>query len=195
MGNRPISIQYDEQATRLQEHSTAQEWFDEPEGFILILDHPDPCVDLESFLKNLGNSMDEETARDIMVQAVEAANQCSVRGVLHRDIKLENFHINTDTSEVKLVDFGCGTVQYCPPEVFVSGTHHAGPATVWSLGVLLFRMVCGDLPFADDEEAMIGILDFKDSLFKECCNLIGCCLKCFPSQRPSLQEIRQHEWF
>ena len=59
-----------------------------------------------------------------------------------------------------------GTVQYCAPEVFVSGTYHAGPATVWSLGVLLFRMVSGYLPFADDEEAMIGILDFKDGLTK-----------------------------
>ncbi|XP_036417737.1 serine/threonine-protein kinase pim-1-like [Colossoma macropomum] len=183
-------------------------WFDKAEGYILILERPDPCVDLESFLKSLGNCVEEETARAIMVQAVEAVSQCSTQGVLHRDIKLENFLINTDTSEVKLIDFGCGdlmktteydrytgTVQYCPPEVSVSGTYHAGPATVWSLGVLLFRMVCGYLPFADDEEAIIGILDFKDGLSKECCSLIVWCLKCFPSQRPSLQQIMQHEWF
>ena len=84
------------------------EWFDEPDHYILVLERPDPCVDLKSFLDSLGGYADEETARTIMLQAVEAASQCSLRGVLHRDIKLANFLINTDTSEVKLIDFGCG---------------------------------------------------------------------------------------
>ncbi|XP_036435641.1 serine/threonine-protein kinase pim-2-like [Colossoma macropomum] len=184
------------------------EWFDEPEEYILILERPHPCVDLERFMLNLGNRLDEETARAIMVQAVEAASQCSTRGVLHRDMKGENFLINTDTSEVKLIDFGCGdliktteydryagTLLYCPPEFFVSRKYHADPATVWSLGVLLFRMVCGYLPFADRAKTKLGIFNIKDGLSKECCNLISWCLEWYPSQRPSLQQITEHEWF
>ncbi|KAL7874850.1 hypothetical protein SRHO_G00058200 [Serrasalmus rhombeus] len=76
-----------------------------------------------------GGYVTEDMARDIMWQSVMAAFQCSKRGVLHRDIKLENLLINQDTLEVKLIDFGCsnlvkkygynsfeGTDEYCPPE-------------------------------------------------------------------------------
>ncbi|XP_036439778.1 serine/threonine-protein kinase pim-2-like [Colossoma macropomum] len=183
------------------------EWFDEPQRYILILERPDPCMDLESLLKNLGNCMDEDVARAVMVQAVKAVSQCSKRGVLHRDVKGENLLINTDTLVVKLIDFGCGdlikktpydryagTFRYCPPEFFVKRNYHADPATVWSLGVLLFRMVCGHLPFANKIETMVGIFNFKDGLSKECRNLISWCLQWFPSKRPSLQQIKQHEW-
>ncbi|XP_036448142.1 serine/threonine-protein kinase pim-2-like [Colossoma macropomum] len=184
------------------------EWFDEPDQYVLVLERPDPCVDVKSFLDNLGGYADEETARNIMLLAVEAANQCSLRGVLHRDIKLENLLINTDTSEVKLIDFGCGdkirrtgyseyegTLQYCPPEFFMEDKYHADPATVWSLGVLLFRMVCGRFPFADELDIVLGGLDFGDDLSQECYDLIEWCLQYKPSRRPSLQQIREHEWF
>ncbi|XP_037390201.1 serine/threonine-protein kinase pim-3-like [Pygocentrus nattereri] len=183
------------------------EWFDEPQRYILIQERPDPCMDLESFLKKQGNCMDEDMARDIMVQVVEAVNQCSKRGVLHRDIKLQNLLINIDTLEVKLIDFGCGdlikttpydryagTFRYCPPEFLVYGSYDADPATVWSLGVLLFRMVYGHLPFASKFETIVGIFVFKDGLSKECHNPIAWCLEWLPSKRPSLQQIRQHEW-
>ncbi|KAL7833479.1 hypothetical protein AOLI_G00284390 [Acnodon oligacanthus] len=183
------------------------EWFDEPQRYILILERPDPCIDLESFMKRQGNCMDEDMARDIMVQVVEAANQCSKRGVLHCGVKGQNLLINIDTSEVKLIDFGCGDLikttpyngyagmlRYCPPEFLVQGSYDADPATVWSLGVLLFRMVYGHLPFASKFETMVGIFVFKDGLSKECRNLIAWCLEWLPSKRPSLQQVRQHEW-
>ncbi|KAI4905026.1 hypothetical protein NFI96_020186, partial [Prochilodus magdalenae] len=226
------------------------EWFDEPQRYILILERPDPCVDLESYLQDLEENMTEEKARTIMLQAVEAANQCSLRGVLHRDVKGENILINTDTSEVKLIDFGCGdlvrtagysgiagTIVYCPPEMFLERRYHAAPTTVWSLGVLLFRMVCGHLPFLEFMDIIAGNLDFIDgvssgktdgsvrseaplrcyippytggpsdmqwlnltppsisSLCTECRNLISWCLEHSPSERPSLQQIMEHEWF
>ncbi|KAL6457454.1 hypothetical protein MHYP_G00344170 [Metynnis hypsauchen] len=184
------------------------EWFDEPDQYILVLERPEPCVDLRSFLAILGGYADEEMARTIMLQAVEAANQCSLRGVLHRDIKLANLLINTDTSEVKLIDFGCGdkikrmgytqfkgTFLYCPPEFFLECRYHADPATVWSLGVLLFRMVCGYFPFVDKMDTVQGHLNFRRGLTQECCNLIEWCLQHDQSRRPSLEQIRQHEWF
>ncbi|KAI4898184.1 hypothetical protein NFI96_028514, partial [Prochilodus magdalenae] len=153
------------------------EWFDESYGYILVMERPDSCMELESFLTVTGENMDEDKARAIMRQAVEAAIHCSRQGVLHRDIKGENFLISTDTSEIKLIDFGCGDVintkgysnyagtrQYCPPEFFIKGRYHADPATVWSLGVLLFRIVCGRLPFCRRWDIIAGYLDFKDGL-------------------------------
>ncbi|XP_036435591.1 serine/threonine-protein kinase pim-1-like [Colossoma macropomum] len=84
------------------------EWFDEPDRYILILERPDPCKSLDSFLQDYGGHVTEDMARDIVWQSVVAAFQCSKRGVLHRDIKPENLLINQDTLEVKLIDFGCG---------------------------------------------------------------------------------------
>ncbi|KAL7833800.1 hypothetical protein AOLI_G00287600 [Acnodon oligacanthus] len=144
------------------------EWFDEPGRYILVLERPDPCKSLDSFLQDCGGY---------------------------------------DTLEVKLIDFGCGdlikkygysifegTDEYCPPEFILEGKYHAGPATVWSLGVLMFRMVCGYLPFANDDEITGGGLHFRDGLSDECCNLIGWCLQRTPTRRPNLQQMQQHKW-
>ncbi|XP_016426252.1 serine/threonine-protein kinase pim-2-like [Sinocyclocheilus rhinocerous] len=94
-----------------------------------------------------------------MWQAAHAANMCCLRGVLHRDVKLDNLLINRETSEVKLIDFGCGdilrrspyksyhgTAVYSPPEYHSRGKYYSRPATVWSLGVLMFTMLCGRFP-------------------------------------------------
>ncbi|KAI4885169.1 hypothetical protein NFI96_028415, partial [Prochilodus magdalenae] len=153
------------------------EWFNEPDRYILILELPEPCKSLDDFLEDYGGYVTEDMARIIMRQSVLAASQCHKRGVLHRDIKLENLLINPDTLELKLIDFGCGdfikksgfdsfagTVEYFPPEFFLQGRYHAGPATVWSLWVLLFATVCGDLPFADNREIIGGRLHFRDGL-------------------------------
>ncbi|KAG1935772.1 serine/threonine-protein kinase pim-1-like [Pimephales promelas] len=98
-----------------------------------------------------------------MRQAVRAAQISCERGVFHRDIKLENFLVNLDTMEVKLIDFGCGALMkntafdvfsgtelFCPPEVEFYDKYYAKPTTVWSLGILLFAMVCGAYPSDSD---------------------------------------------
>lgn len=84
------------------------EWFEQPNKFILILERPDPCMDLFDYTEQLGGRMDEGLAREIMQQVVLAVLHCRDRGVLHRDIKVENLLLKTDTLKVKLIDFGCG---------------------------------------------------------------------------------------
>ncbi|ROL45579.1 Serine/threonine-protein kinase pim-1 [Anabarilius grahami] len=135
------------------------DWQDQPDQYIMILERPSPCQDLCDFLERHGGTLNEDTSRFIMTQASMAAHMCCSRGVFHRDIKLENLLINTDTLEVKLIDFGCGdflqesryerfcgTREYFPPEYFTEGKYHGKPSTVWSLGVLLFLLVCGRFP-------------------------------------------------
>ncbi|MGL5566506.1 MAG: protein kinase domain-containing protein [Plesiomonas sp.] len=76
----------------------------------MVLECPSPCENLVQFLRRHGGSLEEETARHVMRQAAHAANECCLRGVLHRDIKLDNLLIHRETSEVKLIDFGCGDI-------------------------------------------------------------------------------------
>ncbi|RXN10696.1 serine threonine- kinase pim-2-like protein [Labeo rohita] len=135
------------------------DWTDHPDHFVIVLECPSPCENLVEFIRRHGGSLDEEKARQIMWQAVNAAHMCCLRGVLHRDVKLENLLINRETSEVKLIDFGCGdilrmspyrsyqgTAEYSPPEYYRRGEYCGWPATVWSLGIVMFVMLCGHFP-------------------------------------------------
>ncbi|KAL2097652.1 hypothetical protein ACEWY4_006859 [Coilia grayii] len=153
------------------------DWFEESNKFILVLERPFPCMDLFEFQGEFGGRLDECLARIIFLQVVHAVLHCYERGVLHRDIKPENLLVQTDTLRVKLIDFGCGdllrdddyqdfagTEEYCPPEWLVNGRYSGRPATIWSLGILLFSMISGDLPFNKESEIIAGQLKFKKGL-------------------------------
>lgn len=101
------------------------EWQERSDSYIMILERPSPCEDLFDFLERHLGTLSENMTRHIMWQVVQAAHMCCQRGVLHRDIKLENLLINKETLEVKLIDFGCGDLlktsayttfcgMYCP---------------------------------------------------------------------------------
>ncbi|XP_042603771.1 serine/threonine-protein kinase pim-2-like [Cyprinus carpio] len=144
---------------RVEEIIQLLDWQVDPDYYFMVLERPMPCQSLYDYLKRYKGTMEEDLARVIMEQAVFAARMCCLRGVLHRDIKLENLLINPDTLEVKLIDFGCGAVltdvgytsfagtrEYCPPEYHMTGMYHGEPATVWSLGILLFVILFCKFP-------------------------------------------------
>ncbi|KAA0725548.1 Serine/threonine-protein kinase pim-2 [Triplophysa tibetana] len=81
------------------------DWQEHADRYVMVLESFAPCKDLLMFLKE--DQLDEYLANRVMFQATRAAFICCKRGVLHRDIKLQNLLINTDTFEVKLIDFGC----------------------------------------------------------------------------------------
>ncbi|KAF4094838.1 hypothetical protein G5714_023916 [Onychostoma macrolepis] len=135
------------------------DWTDHPDHFVMVLECPSPCENLVEFIRRHGGSVDEETTRQIMWQAAHASHMCCLRRVFHRDVKLENLLINRETSEVKLIDFGCGdilgsspfksyhgTAAYSPPEYYSRGEYCGWPATVWSLGIVMFTLLCGHFP-------------------------------------------------
>ncbi|KAL0192247.1 hypothetical protein M9458_010543, partial [Cirrhinus mrigala] len=82
------------------------DWEDHEDHYIMIMEQPMPCMDLKSFVKLHGESLDEGTARNVMRQVIKAADVCIKRGIFHWDIKMENLLVNQDTMEVKLIDFG-----------------------------------------------------------------------------------------
>lgn len=104
----------------------------------------------------------EEVARAVFHQIVSGIAYAHNQHICHRDLKLENILLkNKNLEVVKIADFGlsafyrpgtnlqtnCGTLSFLAPEVF-KGTANAGPPLdVWALGVILFSMLCGRLPF------------------------------------------------
>uniref|UniRef100_A0A8C2DLE7 non-specific serine/threonine protein kinase n=2 Tax=Cyprinus carpio TaxID=7962 RepID=A0A8C2DLE7_CYPCA len=183
------------------------EWFEEDDRFILILEYLHPCKDLLKFMLNNMQLLDESQTRSLMYQAVLGAKHCLDRGVFHRDIKLNNFLINTKTYQVKLIDFGCGdlvkssgylgdfTGGVRPPEYYVNFKYEAGPTTVWSLGFMIYSMVYKRQPFKSLRDMMHGRLRFKHKISTELQDLIIRCMTRDPTERATVEEILQHEWF
>lgn len=89
-----------------------------------------------------------------------------------------------------------GTRVYAPPEWIKYRRYRADGLTVWSLGILLFDMVCGDIPFETDAQIKRANLHFRPEfqISRECQDLIRQCLNVSQADRISLAAIRKHPW-
>nr|XP_001339551.3 titin homolog [Danio rerio]XP_021336970.1 titin homolog [Danio rerio] len=183
------------------------DWKVEADRYFMVLEQPIPCMSLHEFLLDCEGIIPENKLRTIMYQTTVAAQTCCQRGVLHRDIKLENLLINPDTLEVKLIDFGCGdlltedsfhyfrgTREYFPPEFSSTGRYHGEPATVWSLGVVLFLLVFYRFPEQSDLPRMNNRRLRIKGLSRDCCDFFHGCLQLDPKDRLELQNLSSHKW-
>ncbi|KAF9281768.1 hypothetical protein BGZ68_006439 [Mortierella alpina] len=144
-----------------------------------------------------------------------ALQYCHAKKIVHRDLKLENILLDSQDN-IKLIDFGftreceskkllesyCGSAAYTAPEIIV-GKKYSGPeADIWSLGVILYTLLAGYLPFDDDNESVVQDkivdLDYEmpSELFcKDAQDLIKSILKEEPTERFSIDQILSHPWW
>ena len=183
------------------------DYFETEDMFYIVMERVHG-QDLFDFISDCG-TLTEEVARDLFKQVVDTVIRCQERGVFHGDIKDENILIDLDTAHVKLIDFGSGsrlhsgiyshyegTRVYAPPEWISLRRYRAESLTVWSLGILLYDMLCGDIPFETDAEIRRGAVIWFDQLdlSSSAKNLVESCLAMDHRERMTLQEVRDHPW-
>ncbi|XP_064410090.1 testis-specific serine/threonine-protein kinase 5-like [Latimeria chalumnae] len=155
----------------------------------------------------------EDEARRIFRQIVSAVDHCHKNHIVHRDLKCENILLDQD-GFVKLTDFGfankclekqalmdtfCGSVAYTAPEILLARKYHGEYADLWSLGVILFAMVTGKLPFNErNPRKLVQLikkgLESNSSVSEDCWDLINSLLQWKPSDRLGVQEVVKHSW-
>ncbi|XP_071376014.1 serine/threonine-protein kinase pim-2-like [Centroberyx affinis] len=183
------------------------DWYDLDQELILVLERPSPCMDLSDYLNASGGFLQEREAKILMRQLVDAFVEIHAKGVLHRDIKLENLLVETDGPRFRVIDFGCGCILtegnyttcwgtrlYIPPEWYEHQSYRAEPFTVWQLGVVLYIMVTGFFPFYVTSEILLCNPEISNQLSQHCQDLLRKCLAKCPDSRPTLEELQFHPW-
>ncbi|XP_031948086.1 serine/threonine-protein kinase pim-1-like isoform X3 [Corvus moneduloides] len=182
------------------------EWLELPNNVVLVMERPEHSEDLLHFIRAQG-FLSEEVARELFRQVLEAVRHCTSCGVLHRDLKPENILVDLATGQAKLIDFGCGThlqdtaytrfagtPSYSPLEWNRFGWYYGEAATVWSLGIVLHQMVCGQHPFPKGRNISWGQLSLPQRLSQDCKELIRWCLSLHSLDRPSLEDLSCDPW-
>ncbi|XP_048193120.1 sperm motility kinase 2B-like [Perognathus longimembris pacificus] len=177
----------------------------------LVMEHIDG--DLEDHLQKVGR-MEEEEARPIFWQILRGVNYCHDNGIAHRDLKAENILLDS-RGTAKLCDFGlstrflpgellnmeCGTMAYWPPEMFKHQEYQGPKLDVWCLGVLLYYMVMGVLPYdirswaVLKEQVIAGIFKVRKSFSPELRGLLAHTMRINPDLRPSVWQLMCYPWF
>ncbi|XP_044129629.1 serine/threonine-protein kinase SIK1-like [Bufo gargarizans] len=158
--------------------------------------------------------LSEEEARAKFLQILCAVEYCHSQNIVHRDLKTENLLLG-DNMEVKLADFGfgnfymegrplntwCGSPPYAAPEVF-QGKEYEGPLLdIWSLGVVLYVLLCGSFPFDGPnlpilrQRVLDGRFRIPYYMSQDCESLLRRMLVVDPGKRLNIAQIRQHRWF
>ncbi|KAL3873884.1 hypothetical protein ACJMK2_036964 [Sinanodonta woodiana] len=157
--------------------------------------------------------MKEKEARAKFRQIVSAVQYCHQKHIVHRDLKAENLLLDGDMN-IKIADFGfsnefvpgnkldtfCGSPPYAAPELF-QGKKYDGPEVdVWSLGVILYTLVSGSLPFDGQnlkelrERVLRGKYRIPFYMSTDCENLLKRFLVLNPTKRASLETIMKDRW-
>lgn len=187
-------------------------WFEDDETIYLVLEYI-PGRDCSKFFKN--KLPTKSQVRHIIRQIVEAVMYIHKKGIVHRDIKLENVLID-DKLNVKLTDFGLcgiketeydmmnqkvGTVRYTSPEI-VKGHSYNESVDVWGIGVILFLLLTGEYPFTGSTKDRIferiaekRVHYSKYDLDKKEMSLLKALLEKNPDDRMEIEDILDDPFF
>ena len=160
------------------------------------------------------NRLPEPEACRFLQQIIEGVEYIHSLNVVHRDLKPENLLLD-EQMNIKIIDFGlsntfleeellktaCGSPCYAAPEMIAGKKYKPSHVDVWSCGVILYAMICGFLPFEDDDtptlykKIMDGEFEQPEFLSEDAIDLLKRMLNTSPEERYSFDQIKEHPWF
>ena len=184
----------------------------ETEKYMLIIMEYISGGNLQNFVKKR-RKLCEKTAKILFRQIIQGIKYIHSRGIVHRDIKLENILLDLNNI-IKICDFGvgklvkpntilkdqCGTPVYMAPEILKGNGYKGFPVDIWSAGVALYIMLSGTLPFNKDKDHDLeynilnsNIKEIKD-ISDEGNHLLKNILEKDPNKRYTCNQILEHPW-
>lgn len=179
-----------------------------PETIFFIMELADRG-DLLDFI-NERKYLSERLARGFFSDLVKGIDHCHTRGVVHRDLKCENLLLDSHM-RLKISDFGfarkynsnlktfCGSFAYAAPEVILGNPYNGPLADIWSMGVILYAMVTGRLPFKDTSTSVLMAdiaagVKFSTRHTDKLRSLVTKILTFLPHDRADMAFIQTHPW-
>eukprot|EP01104_Vermistella_antarctica_P018328 TRINITY_DN6740_c0_g1_i1.p1 TRINITY_DN6740_c0_g1~~TRINITY_DN6740_c0_g1_i1.p1 ORF type:complete len:726 (-),score=160.94 TRINITY_DN6740_c0_g1_i1:300-2477(-) len=174
---------------------------------ILIMEYADGG-DLYEYSED-AEYLTEVEARRLFRQLVSSVDYLHQNGIVHRDLKLENILLDHNR-DIKLIDLGlgnffdthnllktfCGSADYAAPELWLAQPYKGPAVDIWSLGVVLFTLLTGRMPFADARQVVSGRLFFptQPPLSMEVKKFMTGLLEADENKRLTMDQLRQHKW-
>ena len=187
---------------------------DDPKKFYIIMEYCEKGELFKYIIKN--KKLKENEAAFFFYQIINGIEYIHNKNIVHRDMKPENLLI-TENNIIKIIDFGlsnyfynnnllstlCGSPSYSSPELLSGEKYEGFPVDIWSIGITLFAMIFGYLPFRDNNnkslykkivECNIEYPDFSCvSLVAK--DLLKKILIKDPKKRLNIQQIKQHPFY
>merc|ERR550534_1671609 len=183
-----------------------------PRQIYLIMEYA-PGGELFDYIVERGRAEEPEACR-FLHQILAGVERVHEHSVVHRDLKPENLLL-TDKRDIKIVDFGlsnthkegqllhtaCGSPCYAAPEMIANKHYVPCMVDIWSCGVILFALVCGYLPFEDQNHVELyrkicaAEYEMPEFVSEGVADLIRGMLTTDPDQRMTLKRIREHAWY
>lgn len=180
--------------------------------FYILMDYVNGGQLLHYIVKR--QKLSEPHARHFSRQIMSALDYMHRNSIVHRDLKIENILIDKSGKNIKIIDFGlsnlfcperrlttyCGSLYFAAPELLRATPYRGPEIDVWSLGVVIYVMVTGSVPF--DDKSMPGLHDkikrgqvaYPSHLSPECKDLLSRIFVTDPTQRIILADVIRHPW-
>lgn len=186
---------------------------DSPQYIHMVLEYESGGELYEEIVKK--TRLPPEECQVYFKQLISAMDYCHNLGIVHRDLKPENVLLDKNKKNVKIIDFGfsnlikdnsyklgtfCGSIAYAAPEVLSSKKYDGKKADIWSLGVMLYVMLVGQVPFKSRhvkilyESIVNKEYNIPDYVPKDAKDLIEKMLVLEPEKRIEMNDILSHPW-
>lgn len=156
--------------------------------------------------------LSEEKSLYYFSQYVNGLHYLYQSGICHRNIRPENLLLDEKNEKLKIIDFGLsttykknellnsivGAIIYAPPEMHLSEKYSGELVDIWNAGIVLYFMVCGKLPFCDEDEEknikhiITGFYEIPSFVSKYCAEIIKSCLQVDPKKRINFSQLSKY---